>query len=519
MEKKELIKTDPLEQALNEDEVRLGKVKKLQEAGINPWPAYKPTTATIAQARAEFEANKEDYKESAVPHVCVPSEPPLQQKTYAIAGRLMGLRDHGKSFFGHLQDRSGRMQVYLKKDVIGDAAFEQLKNFVDMGDIVWVNGPLFLTKTGEITIKAHQFELLSKCLHALPEKFHGLTDTEQRYRQRHLDLMTNQESREKFQKRSKIIQSIRDFLLNKDFMEVETPMLHPIPGGAAARPFVTHHNAYDIDLYLRIAPELYLKRLVVGGFERVFEINRNFRNEGVSTRHNPEFTMLEFYMAYGNYKTGMELTEQLIQHVISKISPTPQLTVQDKIIDFTAPFKRLTLEQSLIEIGGLTLNQLSEKNIDTTIKQHNVTVPPGAGMGMKLFTLFEALVEGKIVQPTFIIGYPLEISPLANRDDEDNTIAARTELFANGMEIANLFTELNDPIDQANRFKKQAEARDAGDEEAHYYDADFVRALEYGLPPTVGCGIGIDRLTMLLTDTTSIKDVILFPTLKPVREG
>lgn len=502
MEKKDLMQTqaEPQEQALNEDEIRLEKIKKLQAAGTNPWPAYKPLTATINEAKQAFEKTPDETKE------------------YALAGRLMGLRDHGKSFFANIQDRSGRIQVYLKKDVIGDEAFAQLKDFVDMGDIIWVQGPLFVTKTGEITLKALTFQLQSKCLHALPEKFHGLTDTEQRYRQRYLDLMTNQESKEKFQRRSKIIQGIREFLLGLDFMEVETPMLHPIPGGAAARPFVTHHNAYDIDLYLRIAPELYLKRLVVGGFERVFEINRNFRNEGVSTRHNPEFTMLEFYMAYGNYKTGMEVTEKLIQHVISKISPTPKLTVGDKTIDFTAPFKRLTLEESLIEIGGLTSNQIKEENIDQTTKQHDAHVPPGAGYGMKLFSLFEALVEGKIVQPTFIIGYPLEISPLANRDEENPTIAARTELFANGMEIANLFTELNDPIDQANRFKKQAEARNAGDEEAHYYDADFVRALEYGMPPTVGCGIGIDRLTMLLTNTASIKDVILFPTLKQIKE-
>ena len=369
-----------------------------------------------------------------------------------------------------------------------------------------------------VRIKVKEFELLSKCMHALPEKFHGLTDVEQRYRQRYLDLISNQESREKFQRRSKIIQAIRAFLQDLDFIEVETPMLHQIPGGAAARPFITHHNTYNMDLFLRIAPELYLKRLVVGGFERVFEINRNFRNEGISTRHNPEFTMLEFYMAHGDYKIGMQLTEQLIQHVVLENFLTPQLTFQDKIIDFAAPFKQLTLEQSLLEIGGLTNDQIDEKNIDATIKQYKMKTSPGAGYGLKLFMLFEELVEGKIIQPTFIVGYPLEVSPLAKRDENNQNIAARAELFACGMEVANLFTELNDPIDQANRFKQQVNARAAGDDEAHYYDADYVHALEYGLPPTVGCGIGIDRLVMLLTNTTSIKDVILFPTLKPVKE-
>lgn len=486
--------------ASNEHEIRLEKVKKLQELGKNPWPSFKPVTATIVHARTEFETTKDETK------------------SYSIAGRLVGLRDHGKTFFGHLQDRSGKMQIYIKKDDIGEESFIFLKNFIDLGDITWVNGTLFITKTGEITIKVKSLELLSKCLHPLPEKFHGLTDVEQRYRQRYLDLISNPESREKFQRRSKIVQAIREFLHKLDFMEVETPMLHPIAGGATARPFVTHHNTYDMDLFLRIAPELYLKRLVVGGFERVFEINRNFRNEGISTRHNPEFTMLEFYMAHGDYKNGMELTEQLIQHVVLASNQSTQITVQGKTLDFTAPFKRLSLEDSLVEIGGLTRDQISEKNIDATLKQINITVPKGAGHGSKLFAIFEECVESKIVQPTFIIGYPIEVSPLAKRDEDNPNIAARTELFANGMELANLFTELNDPIDQAERFKKQAQAKAAGDDEAHSYDADYIKALEYALTPTVGCGIGIDRLTMLLTDTTSIKDVILFPTLKPVKE-
>lgn len=486
--------------ASNEHEIRLEKIKKLQELGKSPWPSYQPITATIAQARTEFDQTKDETK------------------SYSLAGRLVGLRDHGKTFFGHMQDRSGKMQVYFKKDELGEQTFAFLKDFIDMGDIIWVNGVLFITKTGEITIKVKSLELLSKCLHPLPEKFHGLTDVEQRYRQRYLDLISNPESREKFQRRSKIIQAVRSFLHNLDFMEVETPMLHPIAGGATARPFITHHNTYNMNLYLRIAPELYLKRLVIGGFERVFEINRNFRNEGISTRHNPEFTMLEFYMAHGDYKNGMELTEQLIQHIVLASNQSTKLTFQDKTLDFTAPFKRLALKDSLIEIGGLTADQISESTINATLKNHSLTLPQGAGYGSKLFALFEECVEGKIVQPTFIIGYPIEVSPLAKRDTENSNIAARTELFANGMELANLFTELNDPIDQAERFKQQAQAKIAGDEEAHSYDADYVKALEYALPPTVGCGMGIDRLTMLLTDTTSIKDVILFPTLKPVKE-
>ncbi len=501
MENKDLTTPpDQLATALNEHENRLEKIKKLQEMGKHPWPAYKPTTATVTQAKNEFETSKDETKE------------------YCIAGRLVSLRDHGKTYFGQIQDRSGKMQVYFKKDEIGEQAFAVLKDCIDIGDIVWISGVLFITRTGEITIKVKVFELLSKCLYPLPEKFHGLTDVEQRYRQRYLDLISNQESREKFQRRSKIVQAIRNFLLDLDFMEVETPMLHNVAGGAIARPFVTHHNAYNIDLYLRIAPELHLKQLVVGGFERVFEINRCFRNEGVSTRHNPEFTTIEFYMAHGDYKTGMELTEQLIQNVVLKNFPTTQITFQDKTIDFTAPFKRLTLDESLIEIGGLTKDEINEKNIDKTAQKNNVIIPSGTGYGMKLFILFEALIESKIVQPTFITGQPLEVSPLAKRDENNPDLTARAELFINGMEFGNLYTELNDPIDQAERFKKQAQAKDAGDDEAHAYDAEFVKALEHGLPPTVGVGIGIDRLVMLLTNTTSIKDVILFPTLKPVKE-
>lgn len=484
----------------NEHEIRLAKLEKMHAEGLKPWPSYKPVTHTTGQAIAEYQKNPEASPE------------------FKLAGRLIIKRDHGKTFFGVIQDRGGRLQIYVKKDEIGDTAFENFKKYVDIGDIIWVHGNLFVTKMGEITIKVKELELLSKCLHPLPEKFHGLTDVEQRYRQRYLDLISNPESAEKFKKRSHIIQTIRNFLQERDFLEVETPMLHPIPGGATARPFITHHNAYDMDLFLRIAPELYLKRLVVGGFERVYEINRNFRNEGISTKHNPEFTMLEFYQAYADYKTGIDTTEKLIHAVISKNFSTPQVPFQGKIIDFTTPFKKLTVEESLIEIGKLTKEQISPANIDKLITQNNIQITTNAAYGVKLFALFEHFVEPNIVQPTFIIGYPVEVSPLAKRDENNPTITARFELFACGMELANGFTELNDPIDQAERFKAQVNAREGGDEEAHLYDADYVKALEYGLPPTVGVGLGIDRLTMLLTDTTSIKDVILFPTLKAVKD-
>jgi len=482
----------------NEHEIRVQKVKDMEAAGIKPWPSFKPITATCKQAVDEF------------------VDVPEGEKAYALAGRLMSRREHGKTIFGNIQDRSGSIQAYIKKDNIGDENFENLKKFFDVGDIIWVKGSIFKTKMGEITIKAEEVFLLSKCLYPLPDKYHGLVDIEQRYRQRYLDLISNPESRDRFRKRSVVIQSIRNCLLERDFLEVETPMLQPIPGGAAARPFITHHNTYDMDLYLRIAPELYLKRLVVGGFERVFEINRNFRNEGVSTKHNPEFTMIEFYMAHGDYKDGIDLTEEVINRAVKENFDSLDVEFGDKKISFKAPFKRLTIEESLIEIGGLTKEEISEGSIDKTLASKGLDMGRKASYGEKLFYMFEELVEDKIVQPTFIIGYPVEVSPLAKRDPNNPQIAARFELFVAGMELANGFTELNDPIDQAERFKQQVEIKEAGDDEAHHYDADYVHALEYGLTPTVGVGMGIDRLTMLLTNTTSIKDVILFPTMKKV---
>lgn len=491
--------TAPLHETVSSSEqvIRAKKVQAMRARGIEPWPAYKPVSHTAHQAIEAFESGKEEG-------------------SYALAGRIRTIREHGKTIFAHMQDRSGSIQLYIKKNVVGDDLFEIFTSFVDTGDILWVNGELFRTKVGEITLKVSDFTMLSKCLHPLPDKFHGVSDTELRYRQRSLDLMCNQESRQRFVARSNIVAHIRNFLLKKEFLEVETPMLHPIPGGATARPFVTHHNAYDIDLYLRIAPELYLKRLVVGGFERVFEINRNFRNEGVSTRHNPEFTMLELYMAHADYVTGMDITEALLSSAISAATGQTVVTYKEHTLDFCAPFARFTVEESLVSIGGFTPEDISPEHIDRLLASHDLTMPAGQeSHGEKLFFLFEEFVESKIVQPTFIMGHPIEVSPLSKADDADRSRAARFELFVAGMEIANSFSELNEPFEQAARFKQQVAQREKGADEAHHYDADYVRALEYGLPPTVGIGIGIDRLVMLATNTSSIKDMILFPTMKP----
>ncbi len=488
--------------SLSEHELRKQKVSDLREKGISAWPEAKHVDHTSREVKDVFAADEEHE------HVAV------------VAGRLMALREHGKTMFATIQDRSGTIQLYIRKDLLGDEPFSFIKQYVDLGDQVWVKGTVFRTKVGEITIKVSDFALLSKCLHPLPEKYHGLTDTEQRYRQRYLDIMSNPESREKFKQRSAIIQEVRDQLLNQDFLEVETPMLHVIPGGASARPFTTKHNAYDIDLYLRIAPELYLKRLIVGGLGRVFEINRNFRNEGVSTRHNPEFTMIELYMAHGTYEDGMALTEKLIHSVAHRVHGHAKIAYGEHILDFESSFARYSLKESLTTLGHFTEEQVSEDNINATVVEYDTKeITQNMSYGEKLLFLFEECVEHLLIQPTFITDYPVEVSPLAKRHAHDASITARFELFIAGMEIANCFSELNNPFDQAERFYAQVAAREAGDDEAHYFDADYVRALEYGMPPTVGVGLGIDRLVMLMTNTTSIKDVILFPTMRPKREG
>ena len=433
----------------------------------------------------------------------------------AVAGRMMLKRVMGKACFATLQDMSGRIQLYVTLDGVGAETLDAFKHW-DLGDIVGATGTMFKTKAGELTVRCDAVRLLSKALRPLPEKFHGLSDQEQKYRQRHLDLITNPASREVFVRRSQIVQAVREFFVTRGYLEVETPMMHPIPGGAAARPFVTHHNTLDMQLYLRIAPELYLKRLVVGGLEKVFEINRNFRNEGISTRHNPEFTMLEFYEAYRDYHYLMDLTEELIRSVAQKVTGSTSVTYQDEAIDLGKPFDRLTMAQAIHRYNAdLAPQDLARVDfLRSAIGRLGGDVLPTDGLGVLQLKLFEATTEEKLVQPTFIIAHPTDVSPLARASDADPAVTDRFELFITRREIANGFSELNDPEDQAARFAAQVAAKDAGDEEAMHYDTDYVRALEYGLPPTAGEGIGIDRLVMLLTDAPSIRDVILFPQLK-----
>jgi lysyl-tRNA synthetase class 2 len=448
-------------------------------------------------------------------HGAVPNEElEPQQITVAVAGRLMLKRIMGKACFGTLQDGSGRLQVYVTLDGVGAQALDAFKHW-DLGDIVACTGTLFRTRAGELSIRAAQVRLLTKSLRPLPDKFHGLSDQEQKYRQRHLDLITDEQARHRFVARSKAVSSLRHFMVEHGFLEVETPMLHPIPGGANARPFVTHHNALDQAMFLRIAPELYLKRLVVGGFERVFEINRNFRNEGISVRHNPEFTMMEFYAAYWNHHDLMDFTEQLLRHAARQATGSATLRYGDRPVDLDPPFARLTVTQALVRHAGLTQAQARDAAVlHARLKALGEEPPAHWSLAELQFGLFEAEVEAQLWEPTFIIDYPVEVSPLARASDTDPTVTERFELFITGREIANGFSELNDAEDQAARFAAQARAKDAGDDEAMVYDADFVRALEYGMPPTGGCGVGIDRLVMLLTDSPSIRDVILFPALR-----
>jgi lysyl-tRNA synthetase class 2 len=434
---------------------------------------------------------------------------------YTIAGRIMALRNFGKAAFLQLQDASGKMQVYVKRDAVGPDIYKQFKK-LDIGDIAGFTGTLFITKTGELSLMASILKPITKSLLPLPEKFHGLTDVETRYRQRYVDLIVNPEVKATFKKRIEIIALVRDFLTNRGFMEVETPMMHPIAGGATAKPFQTHHNALDMKLYLRIAPELYLKRLLVGGFEKVFEINRNFRNEGLSTRHNPEFTMLEFYQAYATYQELMDLTEEMVSWIASEVTGAMQVTYQGTEVDLSPPWRRLTMDESLVRIGGVPLETLQDpEKVLALAKEKGVELDENAGPGKAKTELFELLVEDKLIDPTFITAYPTEVSPLARRNADDQSVTDRFELFITGREIANAFNELNDPTDQKQRMEKQI--ADRGDDEEIFpiLDSDFIRALEYGMPPAAGEGIGIDRLVMLLTDSPSIRDVILFPHLRP----
>jgi lysyl-tRNA synthetase class 2 len=434
----------------------------------------------------------------------------------AVAGRMMLKRVMGKASFATLQDMSGRIQLFISRESIGDEIYDAFKKW-DMGDILGAQGVLFKTKTGELSVKVHKLRLLSKSLRPLPEKFHGLSDQETKYRQRYVDLIMNEETRATFMTRSRVVAAIRTFMLENAFLEVETPMLHPIPGGAAAKPFMTHHNALDMQMFLRIAPELFLKRLVVGGFERVFEINRNFRNEGLSVRHNPEFTMMEFYAAYTDYNWLMQFTEQCIRAAAIAAQGKATITYQQREVDLSKPFQRLTIVGAIQKYAP----QYSAAQLDNAafisneLNKLDIEPHEHAGLGALQLTLFEEMAEPHLWQPTYIIDYPVEVSPLARESDTRPGVTERFELFITGREIANGFSELNDPVDQAERFRKQVEAKDAGDQEAMHYDADYIRALEYGLPPAGGCGIGIDRLVMLLTDSPSIRDVILFPHMRP----
>ena len=483
-------------------EERKAKLKALRSEG-NAFPNDFRRSHLAADLHRDYDAKSNEELEPAAIGV-------------AIAGRMMLKRVMGKASFATLQDMSGRIQLYVTNDFTGETAHAAFKHW-DLGDILGAEGTLFKTRTGELTIKVSAVRLLSKSLRPLPEKFHGLADQEQKYRRRYLDLITNPESQRVFKARSGIIQAIREFFVARDYLEVETPMMQPIPGGAAARPFVTHHNALDMQLYLRIAPELYLKRLVVGGLEKVFEINRNFRNEGMSTRHNPEFTMLEFYEAYQDYHYLMDLTEELLRGLAQTVNGGTMLTYQGETIDLGEPFDRLTMAEAIAKYNPkYSLQDLSKIDmLRGALENFKVEVFPTDGLGLLQLKLFEQTTEDKLVQPTFIVAHPTDVSPLARSNDKNPAVTDRFELFITGRELANGFSELNDPEDQAARFQQQMQAKEAGDEEAMYYDADYVRALEYGLPPTAGEGIGIDRLVMLFTDSPSIRDVILFPQMRP----
>ncbi|HEU4341035.1 MAG TPA: lysine--tRNA ligase [Candidatus Binatia bacterium] len=496
--------TTRLEDTSEQADVRRHKLAKLQEAGCPLYPNDFKPTHSASEVLSKF-GSLSDEELLAAP------------QDLRLAGRIMGIRKMGKASFFHIQERRGRMQVYARKDRLGEGGYALFQS-LDIGDIVGVEGRLFRTKTKELTIEAEGLRLLAKCLRPLPEKWHGLADVEARYRQRYLDLMVNPEVREIFEKRSRIIRLLRRFFEERDFLEVETPMMQPIPGGAAARPFTTHHNTLDMELYLRVAPELFLKRLLVAGFERVFELNRNFRNEGISVRHNPEFTMLEFYQAYATYEDLMKLTEELFVRIAEEIVGSLEVRYGGHTIDLSAPWPRVGLKDAIAAHGGADRRELeSLEGLQSFARSTGLQVDLSAPYGPLLVDVFEQVAESKLIQPTFITSYPLEVSPLARKNDHNPAMVDRFELYIGGRELANAFSELNDPADQRQRFLAQLEARKAGDDTANPVDDDYLRALEYGMPPAAGEGIGIDRLVMLFTDSPSIRDVILFPLLRPHR--
>ncbi|MCX7780949.1 MAG: lysine--tRNA ligase [Negativicutes bacterium] len=489
------IQSELTAEELNEQmRIRREKMSALAAEGIEPFGRKYQITHHAADITGRFEA--------------------LEGQTVRLAGRVMTFRGHGKAAFAHIMDMSGQIQIYLRQDEMGTNTYALLDH-LDLGDILGIEGKVFRTQKGEISVRATSLEFLAKCLRPLPEKWHGLKDIETRYRQRYLDLVVNPEVRQTFLLRSKTIKALRTLLDAKGFVEVETPMMHPIAGGAAARPFITHHNALDMKLYMRIAPELYLKRLIVGGFERVYELNRVFRNEGISIKHNPEFTMLELYQAYADYQDIMKLTEELIANVALEILGTTKISYQGREIDLTPPWNRLTMTEAVKQYGGVDFSQVKTIEEARAIADNlQVKYEPKDGVGGILNNIFEEVAEKHLIQPTFIIGHPTEISPLAKRNKENPDITDRFEAFVFGREIANGFSELNDPIDQKGRFLIQVSQRESGDDEAHMMDEDYITALEFGMPPTGGLGIGIDRLVMFLTDSYSIRDVILFPHMR-----
>ena len=487
--------------------VRFEKLSRLREKNGNPYGNGMVPTALAADLHHSYSEKSKEELEAL-------------NADAAVAGRVMAIRDFGKASFVRLKDRSGLIQLFVQKDKLGETGYAQFKE-LDVGDVVFAKGRVFKTKTGELSVHCETLDLVTKSLRPLPEKYHGIADVEIKYRQRYLDLIMSEQTRDTFRKRSKIIDELRKFFLELDFMEVETPMMHPIAGGATARPFLTHHNALDMNLYMRIAPELYLKRLVVGGFERVFEINRNFRNEGISIKHNPEFTMLEFYQAYATYEDLMNLHEKLFQRLAEKVHGKLSLTYQGTEIDLKSPWRRIRVEDAIIELSGFKDRSKirDRQSLLEYGKKAGLPMDPKDSTGGLMMVIFDEEVESKLIQPTFVTHYPLDISPLSRKNEKDPFLVDRFELYIYGREMANAFSELNDPLDQRQRFEAQVQAKEAGNEEACDMDLDYVTALEYGMPPTAGAGIGIDRLVMLFTDSPSIRDVILFPLMRPTQSA
>ncbi|MBQ6224257.1 MAG: lysine--tRNA ligase [Campylobacter sp.] len=483
---------------------KIEKSNELRSLGVNPYPHFLVKDMSIKEFRDKFAFIQDLEEKKATEEV-------------SIAGRLKFKRVAGKSTFGNIEDESGKIQIYYSRDSIGEEDYAKFKKNLEVGDIILVKGYAFVTQTGEFSIHVSRLTLASKAISILPEKFHGLTDIEMRYRQRYLDMIMNSEVRDDFIKRSIIISTIRNFFEKKGFLEVETPMMHPIAGGANAKPFITHHNALDVDRFLRIAPELYLKRLIVGGMEAVFEINRNFRNEGMDLTHNPEFTSIEFYWTWHNYNDAMDLTEELFATLLQKLNLPKVIEFDEVSVDFSKPFTRIKYLDAITQIGGISSEIINDKaKIIEKLKADNFEANENLDLGHLQAELFDNYVEHKLINPTFVIDFPISISPLSRRSDENPEIAERFELFIAGRELANAFNELNDPLDQYERFKAQIDAKNAGDDEAHEMDEDFVRALSYAMPPTVGWGLGVDRLVMILLNKKSIRDVILFPAMKPI---